>query len=122
MSTPATAYRCPTISAPIDIDRYLWEVGERQVNTRTSPRTGLPASPKARSTCTGRPTTSRSPRCPRRERVHVISPRAAAVVTGLGAPLSHASIVARGLGIPAVAGTGWTATVMEDHAPAVRRR
>ncbi|MBB5081750.1 PEP/pyruvate-binding domain-containing protein [Nonomuraea endophytica] len=33
-------------------------------------------------------------------------PRAAAVVTDLGAPLSHASIVARELGIPAVVGTG----------------
>ncbi|MBB2740541.1 UNVERIFIED_ORG: pyruvate,water dikinase [Microbispora rosea subsp. rosea] len=33
-------------------------------------------------------------------------PRAAAVVTDVGAPLSHASIVARELGIPAVVGTG----------------
>ena len=33
-------------------------------------------------------------------------PRATAVVTDLGAPLSHASIVARELGIPAVVGTG----------------
>ncbi|MBB5084189.1 PEP/pyruvate-binding domain-containing protein [Nonomuraea endophytica] len=33
-------------------------------------------------------------------------PRAAAVVTDMGAPLSHASIVARELGIPAVVGTG----------------
>ncbi|GAA3141520.1 hypothetical protein GCM10010466_35620 [Planomonospora alba] len=33
-------------------------------------------------------------------------PRVAAVVTDLGAPLSHASIVARELGIPAVVGTG----------------
>jgi pyruvate,water dikinase len=33
-------------------------------------------------------------------------PRAAAVVTDIGAPLSHASIVARELGIPAVVGTG----------------
>ncbi|WP_328817301.1 PEP-utilizing enzyme [Nonomuraea cypriaca] len=32
--------------------------------------------------------------------------RAAAVVTDMGAPLSHASIVALELGIPAVAGTG----------------
>ncbi|MEV0614008.1 PEP/pyruvate-binding domain-containing protein [Nonomuraea sp. NPDC050404] len=32
-------------------------------------------------------------------------PRAAAVVTDMGAPLSHASIVARELGIPAVVGT-----------------
>src|SRR5690606_21880552 len=33
-------------------------------------------------------------------------PRAAAVVTDMGAPLSHASIVARALGIPAVRGPG----------------
>ncbi|GHH66716.1 hypothetical protein GCM10017673_12720 [Streptosporangium violaceochromogenes] len=33
-------------------------------------------------------------------------PRAAAIVTDMGAPLSHASIVARELGIPAVVGTG----------------
>jgi rifampicin phosphotransferase len=33
-------------------------------------------------------------------------PRAAAVVTDVGAPLSHAAIVARELGIPAVIGTG----------------
>ncbi|NUR89210.1 MAG: pyruvate, phosphate dikinase [Nonomuraea sp.] len=33
-------------------------------------------------------------------------PRAAAVVTDVGAPLSHATIVARELGIPAVVGTG----------------
>ncbi|MET8865808.1 PEP/pyruvate-binding domain-containing protein [Nonomuraea sp. NPDC004580] len=33
-------------------------------------------------------------------------PRSAAVVTDMGAPLSHASIVARELGIPAVVGTG----------------
>ena len=33
-------------------------------------------------------------------------PRAAAVVTDMGAPLSHASIVARELGIPAVVGSG----------------
>jgi pyruvate,water dikinase len=37
-------------------------------------------------------------------------PRAAAVVTDVGAPLSHAAIVARELGIPAVVGTG-TATM-----------
>ena len=37
-------------------------------------------------------------------------PRAAAIVTDVGAPLSHAAIVARELGIPAVVGTG-TATV-----------
>jgi pyruvate,water dikinase len=33
-------------------------------------------------------------------------PRAAAIVTDMGAPLSHTSIVARELGIPAVVGTG----------------
>lgn len=33
-------------------------------------------------------------------------PRAAAIVTDVGAPLSHAAIVARELGIPAVVGTG----------------
>ena len=33
-------------------------------------------------------------------------PRAAAVVTDVGAPLSHAAIVARELGIPAVIGCG----------------
>ena len=39
-----------------------------------------------------------------------VFPRAAAVVTDVGAPLSHAAIVARELGIPAVVGTG-TATL-----------
>jgi pyruvate,water dikinase len=33
-------------------------------------------------------------------------PRAAAIITDVGAPLSHAAIVARELGIPAVVGTG----------------
>jgi pyruvate,water dikinase len=33
-------------------------------------------------------------------------PRAAAIVTDVGAPLSHAAIVARELGVPAVVGTG----------------
>jgi pyruvate,water dikinase len=33
-----------------------------------------------------------------------IFPRAAAVITDVGAPLSHAAIVARELGIPAVVG------------------
>lgn len=33
-------------------------------------------------------------------------PKAAAIVTDLGAPLSHAAIVAREVGIPAVVGTG----------------
>jgi pyruvate,water dikinase len=33
-------------------------------------------------------------------------PRAAAIITDIGAPLSHAAIVARELGIPAVLGCG----------------
>ena len=33
-------------------------------------------------------------------------PRVAAIVTDIGAPLSHAAIVARELGIPAVVGCG----------------
>lgn len=33
-------------------------------------------------------------------------PRAAAIVTDVGAPLSHAAIVARELGLPAVVGCG----------------
>jgi pyruvate,water dikinase len=41
-------------------------------------------------------------------------PRAAAVVTDLGAPLSHASIVARELGIPAVVGTGNATMLIHD--------
>jgi pyruvate,water dikinase len=36
----------------------------------------------------------------------ILFPRAAAVVTDIGAPLSHAAIVARELGIPAVVGCG----------------
>jgi len=35
-----------------------------------------------------------------------LSSRAAAIVTDVGAPLSHAAIVARELGIPAVVGCG----------------
>jgi phosphoenolpyruvate synthase/pyruvate phosphate dikinase len=35
-----------------------------------------------------------------------VFPRAAAVVTDVGAPISHAAIVARELGIPAVVGCG----------------
>jgi pyruvate,water dikinase len=35
-----------------------------------------------------------------------IFPRAAAIITDIGAPLSHAAIVARELGIPAVVGCG----------------
>jgi pyruvate,water dikinase len=39
-------------------------------------------------------------------------PRAAAVVTDVGAPLSHAAIVARELGIPAVVGCGTATSVL----------
>jgi rifampicin phosphotransferase len=39
-------------------------------------------------------------------------PRAAAVVTDVGAPLSHAAIVARELGIPAVVGCGNATSVL----------
>ncbi|WP_152365460.1 PEP/pyruvate-binding domain-containing protein [Microlunatus speluncae] len=46
-------------------------------------------------------------------------PRAAAVVTDVGAPLSHAAIVARELGIPAVVGTG-TATMRISSGDRVR--
>ncbi len=46
-------------------------------------------------------------------------PRAAAVVTDVGAPLSHAAIVARELGIPAVVGTG-TATMQIKTGDRVR--
>jgi rifampicin phosphotransferase len=41
-------------------------------------------------------------------------PRAAAVVTDVGAPLSHAAIVARELGIPAVVGCGTATGVIRD--------
>ena len=41
-------------------------------------------------------------------------PRAAAVVTNVGAPLSHAAIVARELGIPAVVGCGTATEVIRD--------
>jgi Phosphoenolpyruvate synthase/pyruvate phosphate dikinase len=41
-------------------------------------------------------------------------PRAAAVVTDVGAPLSHAAIVARELGIPAVVGYGNATTRLRD--------
>jgi len=42
-----------------------------------------------------------------------IFPRAAAVVTDVGAPLSHAAIVARELGIPAVVGCFNATTVLK---------
>ena len=43
----------------------------------------------------------------------VIFPRAAAIVTDIGAPLSHAAIVAREFGIPAVVGCGNATTVLK---------
>ncbi len=43
-------------------------------------------------------------------------PRAAAVVTDVGAPLSHAAIVARELGIPAVVGCGSDTTLLRSGA------
>lgn len=46
-------------------------------------------------------------------------PRASAVVTDIGAPLSHAAIVARELGIPAVVGTG-TATMRINSGDRIR--
>jgi len=46
-------------------------------------------------------------------------PRAAAVITDIGAPLSHAAIVARELGIPAVVGTG-NATLILNSGDLVR--
>lgn len=42
-----------------------------------------------------------------------ISQRAAAVVTDVGEPLSHAAIVARELGIPAVVGCGNATTMLQ---------
>jgi len=42
-----------------------------------------------------------------------IFPRAAAVITDVGAPLSHAAIVARELGIPAVVGCGNATTLLK---------
>jgi pyruvate,water dikinase len=48
-----------------------------------------------------------------------IFPRAAAVVTDVGAPLSHAAIVARELGIPAVVGCG-NATMLLHSGARVR--
>ncbi|MGE3285626.1 MAG: PEP-utilizing enzyme [Pseudonocardia sp.] len=59
------------------------------------PRTPTPCGPGRCSSPRRR--TSAGRRC---------SPRAAAVVTDVGAPLSHAAIVARELGVPAVVGCG----------------
>ena len=42
----------------------------------------------------------------------VIFPRTSAIVTDIGAPLSHAAIVAREFGIPAVVGCGNATTVI----------
>ena len=44
----------------------------------------------------------------------LVFPRAAAVVTDVGAPLSHAAIVARELGIPAVVGCGNATTLLHS--------
>lgn len=49
----------------------------------------------------------------------LLFPRAAAVVTDVGAPLSHAAIVARELGIPAVVGCG-NATMLLHNGDLVR--
>ena len=49
----------------------------------------------------------------------LVFPRAAAVVTDVGAPLSHAAIVARELGIPAVVGCG-NATMLLHSGDRVR--
>jgi phosphohistidine swiveling domain-containing protein len=43
----------------------------------------------------------------------LVFPRAAAVITDIGAPLSHAAIVARELGIPAVVGCGNATAVLK---------
>jgi rifampicin phosphotransferase len=43
----------------------------------------------------------------------LLFPRAAAVVTDAGAPLSHAAIVARELGIPAAVGCGNVTTLLK---------
>lgn len=43
----------------------------------------------------------------------VIFPRAAAIITDIGAPLSHAAIVAREFGIPAVVGCGNATTILK---------
>lgn len=44
----------------------------------------------------------------------LVFPRAVAVVTDVGAPLSHAAIVARELGIPAVVGCGNATTILKS--------
>ena len=49
----------------------------------------------------------------------LLFPRAAAIVTDVGAPLSHTAIVARELGIPAVVGCG-DATIRLDTGDRVR--
>ena len=43
----------------------------------------------------------------------ILFPRAAAIITDIGAPLSHAAIVAREFGIPAVVGCGNATTVLK---------
>ena len=42
-----------------------------------------------------------------------VFPKVAAIVTDIGAPLSHAAIVAREFGIPAVVGCGNATTVLK---------
>ena len=43
----------------------------------------------------------------------LVFPRVSAIVTDIGAPLSHAAIVAREFGIPAVVGCGNATTVLK---------
>ena len=80
--------RCAAFRDPLELSR---------------PRSGCSAMPRMVAHC--------SPaRCWSRLITNVgwtpLFPRAAAVVTDVGAPLSHAAIVARELGIPAVVGCG----------------
>ncbi len=44
----------------------------------------------------------------------LVFPRVSAIVTDIGAPLSHAAIVAREFGIPAVVGCGNATTVLKS--------
>ena len=44
----------------------------------------------------------------------LVFPRVSAIVTDIGAPLSHAAIVAREFGIPAVVGCGNATTVLKN--------
>jgi pyruvate,water dikinase len=49
----------------------------------------------------------------------MLFPRSAAIITDIGAPLSHAAIVARELGVPAVVGCG-DATMRQETGDIVR--